>query len=198
MRARAMRGAGSRAPAVAAAAGLLLGCAPDLRVGDHVSVRDGRCEQGATAACYSGPPETRDVGACASGRQACDATSGLWGACEGEVLPATESCNGNDDDCDNLGGCPGVFQWGKRFGGAGNERVTAIAATPDGGVVLVGSFDQSFTFGASGTELESAAESDIFVARLDPGGALIWQRRFGDPNDGQTARLVSSPTGASR
>ncbi len=27
---------------------------------------------------------------------------GAWGACAGQVLPAGETCNGVDDDCDNL------------------------------------------------------------------------------------------------
>ena len=60
----------------------------------------GECEPGASEACYSGPPGSLGVGACAGGDRSCDA-NGFWGPCLGEVLPADEVCdNGVDDDCD--------------------------------------------------------------------------------------------------
>ncbi len=73
---------------------------------DGLVDEDCPCEAGFTQVCYSGPPETTDVGACRSGVQACDPTSGTLGACEGEVLPAREDCdNGVDDDCDGAADC---------------------------------------------------------------------------------------------
>ena len=48
--------------------------------------------------CYSGAQGTDDVGECKKGIQVCKA--GKWGRCQGEVIPATESCNQKDDDCD--------------------------------------------------------------------------------------------------
>jgi hypothetical protein len=39
-----------------------------------------------------------DVGACQAGAQMC--TAGINGACTGAIGPATETCNGIDDDCD--------------------------------------------------------------------------------------------------
>ncbi len=53
-----------------------------------------------TQACYTGDPGTRDEGPCHAGTRTCQA-DGTWGAaCEGEVLPVAEACNGADDDCD--------------------------------------------------------------------------------------------------
>ncbi|MDD9952431.1 MAG: SBBP repeat-containing protein [Zetaproteobacteria bacterium] len=52
------------------------------------------CTPKATRAC--GPPK---VGICKRGEQTCG-DSGKWGECNGATLPATESCNGKDDDCD--------------------------------------------------------------------------------------------------
>lgn len=61
-------------------------------------------------ACYTGPPETVNVGICLPGVQTC--SEGAWGHyndfgsfiqgyCKDEVLPLLEdSCNGEDDDCD--------------------------------------------------------------------------------------------------
>ncbi|MCB9532939.1 MAG: putative metal-binding motif-containing protein [Myxococcales bacterium] len=49
-------------------------------------------------ACYGGAPATRDVGICVAGARAC--VDGILGACEGQVLPLPESCDGADNDCD--------------------------------------------------------------------------------------------------
>lgn len=59
------------------------------------------CTLGETQPCYSGPPGTQDQGSCKAGLQSCNET-GTWGACDGEVLPSLESCNGEDDDCDGI------------------------------------------------------------------------------------------------
>jgi hypothetical protein len=57
------------------------------------------CLNGQTRSCYTGAANTQNVGLCKGGTQTC--SSGNWGTCIGQVLPATESCNGKDDDCDN-------------------------------------------------------------------------------------------------
>ncbi len=51
-----------------------------------------------TQACYTGPAGTEGQGICRGGTQTC--TNGAFGSCSGEVTPGTESCNGQDDDCD--------------------------------------------------------------------------------------------------
>ena len=64
---------------------------------------DCTCVPGTIQACYSGPPETQNVGPCVGGTQMCNADGQGYGACTGEVLPATETCaNLMDDDCDGL------------------------------------------------------------------------------------------------
>ncbi len=68
---------------------------------------DAGCEAGATETCtYSGPAGTAGVGICKAAVRTC--TGGAFGACTGEVLPGTESCNGLNDDCDGSTdeGCP--------------------------------------------------------------------------------------------
>lgn len=60
------------------------------------------CEIGQVQSCFSGPPGRVDTGVCRRGTQRC--ISGLdgpqWGACEGEVVPGEEVCDGADNDCD--------------------------------------------------------------------------------------------------
>jgi len=51
------------------------------------------------ASCYTGPPNTADVGACKSGTQTC--TAGTLDACTGQETPSVEACgDGVDNDCD--------------------------------------------------------------------------------------------------
>ena len=60
---------------------------------------DGRIDEGLTRSCYTGPTGTAGRGSCRNGTQACNA--GQWSAtCTGQILPATETCNNIDDDCD--------------------------------------------------------------------------------------------------
>ncbi|MBU49534.1 MAG: hypothetical protein CL920_12635 [Deltaproteobacteria bacterium] len=59
---------------------------------------DGSIDESLTKTCYTGASGTADKGNCKSGSQTC--TAGQWSACAGEVLPAVETCNNKDDDCD--------------------------------------------------------------------------------------------------
>ncbi len=62
---------------------------------------NGLVDDGVIAACYSGPPATRDVGVCHPGARTCRA--GVFAPCVGELLPRPEICgNGLDDDCDGV------------------------------------------------------------------------------------------------
>jgi hypothetical protein len=60
------------------------------------------CRQGESRACYSGPAGTENRGVCRSGISRCG-PDGVFGACEGERLPAENpetSCDGLDNNCD--------------------------------------------------------------------------------------------------
>jgi MYXO-CTERM domain-containing protein len=59
---------------------------------------DGAVDENVTQPCYSGPNGTAGVGACRAGTQTCAA--GSFGACQGQVTPGTEVCDGVDNDCD--------------------------------------------------------------------------------------------------
>ncbi|MCK6508359.1 hypothetical protein L6R29_00135 [Myxococcota bacterium] len=55
------------------------------------------CQEGKTQECYSGPTDTKGIGACLVGIQTCQ--DGRWSECRGEQGPTPERCNGLDDDC---------------------------------------------------------------------------------------------------
>ncbi len=61
----------------------------------------GDCTPGTTQDCYTGPAGTEGIGPCAAGTQNCG-VDGTWDSCLGEVLPANEDCDGEDNDCDGV------------------------------------------------------------------------------------------------
>lgn len=59
------------------------------------------CAPRSQRACYTGPDGTQGVGECAAGLETCLEDGSAYGACEGETVPATETCLTEvDDDCD--------------------------------------------------------------------------------------------------
>jgi hypothetical protein len=99
------------APDAAADAGLGRVCEPErcsngLDDDCDGTVDDGcACVPGEVLPCFRGAPSERALGTCADGRMTCTPTSdefGVWGACTGDVLAASETCDaaGLDEDCD--------------------------------------------------------------------------------------------------
>lgn len=91
------------------------------------------CQNGDMQDCYTGPMGTLGVGACKSGKQTC--SNNIWGACQGEVVPSTEDCDGADNSCD------GVVDEGNPGGGTncmtGLQGVCATGKTSCEGGQLV-------------------------------------------------------------
>lgn len=55
-------------------------------------------DEGLVLECFEDDFEMIGVGICEAGNTVCEA--GIWGPCEDQVLPAQESCDGLDNDCD--------------------------------------------------------------------------------------------------
>lgn len=72
----------------------------------------------------------------------------------------------------------GALIWVKTFGGNFSDRATDLAIGPDGNIVFTGQFFGTANFGS--ISLTSPAGSkDIFIAKLDPSGNVIWAIREG-------------------
>src|SRR5689334_14447293 len=79
---------------------LLAACGPSVKNGNgNDDDPDGACKPGSVSECYDGQDGTAGVGACRKGTRTCT-PQGAWGACQGQVLPATEACgDGVDNNC---------------------------------------------------------------------------------------------------
>lgn len=75
----------------------------------------------------------------------------------------------------------GDHVWSKRFGDADYQAIYGLAVDGAGNVIVTGTFSGNLDFGAG--PLVSAGLGDIFVAKLDPNGNLLWCKRFGDAGD---------------
>jgi hypothetical protein len=82
----------------------------------------------------------------------------------------------------------------QRLGGAGDDAVTAVAVARDGSTTLAGHFADRVQLG--GAELESAGDSDLFVARSDPDGRPLWAIRAGGAGPDSARALVALPGGS--
>ncbi|MFY0540460.1 hypothetical protein [Nannocystis pusilla] len=73
---------------------------------ETTAVDPGECVPGDSRSCYGGPDGTEGVGNCVAGQQQCG-DDAMWSPCEGEVVPARETCEEvGDEDCDGVDSCP--------------------------------------------------------------------------------------------
>ena len=76
----------------------------------------------------------------------------------------------------------GALVWAKRAGGTSTDQGHGLAVDGLGNSYVTGDFDGSATFGpgeTNETTLTSAGNRDIFVAKYDASGALVWAKRAG-------------------
>ncbi len=75
---------------------------PNEICGDNL---DNNCNSAIDEGCQCNPSETKicgsNIGICKQGIQTCQ-SNGQWGLCEGEVKSSIETCDGLDNDCNNI------------------------------------------------------------------------------------------------
>ncbi len=93
-----------------------------------------------------------------------------------EKAPSAQAF-GSDDMFALLLNENGEPQWLFAAGGNDSDGANSVAATPDGGWVIGGSFADKITFGT--TELVAAGRTDAFLLKLNSAGAVQWAKQFG-------------------
>lgn len=82
----------------------------------------------------------------------------------------------------------GRTRWSRTLGGSYNESIGGLAATPDGGLVVVGS-----TASEDGDIRNNLGNDDYWVVKLDGEGQISWTRTFGGKeSEGASAVAVSA------
>jgi len=77
----------------------------------------------------------------------------------------------------------GTFVWAKSAGGSEDDFAQGIDTFNDGSSVVTGEFMDTALFGKgepNETSLNSAGNSDAFIARYAPDGTLLWAKRAGN------------------
>lgn len=71
----------------------------------------------------------------------------------------------------------GDFLWIKQAGGQGNDEAYAITNDFTGNAYITGYFSGTSNF--SGTSISSFGGNDIFIAKYNPAGSLLWVKKAG-------------------
>ncbi|MCO4293795.1 gliding motility-associated C-terminal domain-containing protein [Solitalea sp. MAHUQ-68] len=83
--------------------------------------------------------------------------------------------------------------WGTGIGGNLNDYGTSIAVDQQGNTFVTGSFNDVVSFGTK--NITSKGLSDIFLAKYDLNGNLIWVKSFGSANSDEPKSLAIDGTG---
>jgi len=82
----------------------------------------------------------------------------------------------------------GGVAWAQQFGGPSVEEGRAAALDSSGNIVITGWFEDTTDFGDG--PLTASSSSDIFVAKLDPQGAILWSKSFPGFNSDEARALA--------
>jgi hypothetical protein len=87
----------------------------------------------------------------------------------------------------------GEVVWAKGIGGGSNDEAYAVHADANGYILLSGYFNQTVSFGE--TSLTSAGLADVFLARYDSSGNVLWAGKAGGNADDRATAVSSDEPG---
>ncbi|MCP4442281.1 MAG: T9SS type A sorting domain-containing protein [Aureispira sp.] len=88
----------------------------------------------------------------------------------------------------------GTPKWVRSIQGNGYESALAITLSQDSLIYISGYYTGSLTFG--NTTLVSKGNRDLFIAKYDTSGNILWAQSIGGPGPDETARLVTDGAGS--
>jgi hypothetical protein len=86
-----------------------------------------------------------------------------------------------------------TWDWTKIAGGASVDKLTGITQDHSGNIFITGYFDSTIVF--EGIQLVSAGGTDVFIAKYDPDGVLLWAKQVGGQNDDYSSAISTDITG---
>ncbi|MEQ2006712.1 MAG: immunoglobulin domain-containing protein, partial [Limisphaerales bacterium] len=87
----------------------------------------------------------------------------------------------------------GVTQWVQQFGAGASDAIGALDLGPDGSVHVAGNFRGSVAFGTN--TLNNIGGADVFTAKLDPAGNVLWARQAGGGGTDGASSVSVDPQG---
>ena len=89
---------------------------------------------------------------------------------------------------------PSANGWSKSFGDNAEQTVTSAAVDAAGNVYITGGFYGFTDFGNGSLEAAEQSE-DLFIAKYDTDGDLLWARRFGDESNQRGSAVAVGSNG---
>ncbi len=89
----------------------------------------------------------------------------------------------------------GNILWAKGAGGGSNDEGYSLSSDPSGNIYLAGYFTQPANFGT--IKLTSAGQADMFLAKYDPSGNVLWANKAGGKGDDRATGLQTDASGNS-
>ncbi len=90
----------------------------------------------------------------------------------------------------------GNLEWAKEAGGSGDDRGFGIGVDASANSYVTGYFEVTSTF-EPGTDLTSAGDHDIFVAKYNIAGDLVWAKKAGGSGDDRGRGIAVDGSGNS-
>lgn len=93
----------------------------------------------------------------------------------------------------------GVPLWAVKMGGPRGDETFGVALDPQGNCFVTGVFFESATFysagGNGGVSVSGPGENDIFLAKYDPSGQLLWVTTAGGSADDSSVSVATDGSG---
>lgn len=88
----------------------------------------------------------------------------------------------------------GMLLWARQAGGAGNESNARVAVDAAGNALVTGAFQGTALFGTNA--LVSVGANDVFIAKFDPAGNVLWARQAGGSGEDLGNELTVGSAGS--
>jgi hypothetical protein len=117
---------------------------------------------------------------------------------DGGASTFTFSSSGSSDIFISKSDVNGNFLWAKQIGGTGKDQLSALALDASGNIYVTGSFQGTVDFdpGPNTINRTSFGGDDIFIAKLDPNGNVVWSRQMGGIDTEYPSSICVSPSGS--